>query len=430
MLGICDNGTLGRLTEQEIDKTFAIFSKIVNDNNSVIIHIEKKVYNDSYIIYAIVQKMESFKIKELNVVFVGPTQHGKTTTIGYIVYGQKDNGTNYGRNLIFKHEHEKVSGTTSSVKKEIIGLKNGMLVNYNVGIHSGWDDIVEMSDKIINIIDLPGNLKYFKSTFFGLSTYDIDGIVIVIDPSKLTESQNNEKLFYISYANSLNIQYTLLEIYDSSNDTLDTLNKIQFCNVTGNGLDKFVNFLDGIEKRSNDEQQNSSESLFCVLETFCVPDVGVIFSGTMKVGTMSVGHNVYLTDGNVYFRTKIRSIQRKQIDSMTLYTGENGAVQLEFNDIIPEISKHMMITTRQYPVYSSFIFEVLGKTSDMPKGHCVMFVDNIMSTVMIFTNGDKFLLKSMNNIVVPSINTNNCIAFLKFDNSVAFGKLSLPADEV
>lgn len=442
ILGICDNGSLGKLNEIEIDKTFAIFSKIVNDNNSIIVHIEKKVYsylnnslNDkSYLIYCIVQKIETFQIKELNVVFVGPTQHGKTTTIGHLAYGQKDNGTGYGRNLIFKHSHEKVTGSTSSIKKEIVGLRKGTLVNYNVGISNGWEDIVEISDKIINIIDLPGNLKYFKSTFFGLSTYDIDGIVIVMDPTKLTELHSNEIEFYKLYAQIFNIPYVMLTIDNTESTITDDLNTIKFSNVTGKGMDKFIHFLNTIEKSSMVEPNKKEDPLFCISETFCVPDVGTIFSGIMKLGSLSIGDIVYLTDGNIYFRTKIKSIQRKQIDSKTLYTGENGAIQLDFdNFVIPEVTKHMIITTSQYVNHNTFEFEILGKTENFTKNQqCVMFVDNMVSTIIIETSDSDInslnhtvILKSTNNIIVPTINLPNCVAFLKHENGVVFGRLSV-----
>ncbi len=439
VLGICDNGSLGGLNEQEIDKTFAIFSKMVNDNGAIIVHIEKKAYpykklkseniEMSYLVYAIIQKIESFQIKELNVVFVGPTQHGKTTTIGHLVYGQKDNGTGYGRNLIFKHSHEKISGTTSSIKKEIIGLRKETLINYNVGISNGWEDIVEISDKIINIIDLPGNLKYFKSTFFGLSTYDIDGVVIVVDPLKLNNTNPNEIQFYESYAKIFNIPYVILKIDNSELEMTDNINEILFSNITGKGMIKFIKFLNAIEKNIAVVKNSEYDPLFCVSETFCVPDIGTIFSGTMKLGSLSIGNAVYLTDGNTYFRTKIKSIQRKQIDSKTLYTGENGAIQLDFGDfIIPEVTKHMIITTTQYPTYNTFIFKVLGKTSDFTKGQqCMMFVDNIISIVFVDINDDKIILKSNANIIVPSIHL-NCVAFLKYDSGVCFGKLSLEND--
>lgn len=428
ILGICDNGTLGGLSENEIDETFSIFTKAVVTNKAVITHFDKKQYDSSYIIYAIVQKIETFKIKELNVAFVGPSQHGKTTTIAHLAYGQKENGSGYGRKLIFKHVHEKNSGTTSSVKNEIVGLKSGMLINYNVGVDNGWEDIVDMSDKIINIIDLPGNLKYCRSTFFGLSTYDIDAIIMVSDPLKMNDQNKIECDFYLEYAKNFNIPYKVLTIDNTENETSSHPNEILFSNITGKGLSCLVNFLNTISKHPIYEKYQNLDPLFCISETFCVPDVGIIFAGTMKMGSLSIGNVVYLTDGTTYFRTKVKSIQRKQIDSKTLYTGENGAIQLDFGEFItPEVSKHMIITTNQYLTYNNFKFKMLYNTTELTTGQqCLMFVDNMISNVFVNISEQNIItLKSTTNIIIPTINTNNCIAFLKYDSGISFGLLEI-----
>lgn len=461
VLGISDNGTLGGLNEDEIDKTFAIFSKVVNDCGATIVHIEKKVYKksdeDSYVIYAIIQKIESFKINELNVVFVGPSQHGKTTTISHIVYGQKDDGKGYARNLIFKHEHEKISGITSSIKKEIIGMCKGLLVNYNLETSNGWEDIVNMSEKIINLIDLPGNLQYSKSTFFGLSTYNIDGIVIVIDQLKIKNNENilNEIKFYESFAIKFNIPYVIVNIDSniSSNSNVNAnsnlpaetqtfqKNTIELSNITGKGINNLIDFLNSLEKNQNVQYnkisiENESESLFCVSETYCVPDIGIIFSGIMKIGSLSIGNHVFITNGNTYHKATIKSIQRKQINSKTLYLGESGAIQVEFNTVnIPVISKHMMMTTTQYEKYSFFCFEILNENYIKNimqiffiNKKCSMFVDNfVVATTIIKIDyvKNQISLQSSLPIIVPSINAIKCLAFLKCDRVITFGKLTI-----
>lgn len=461
VLGICDDGTLGKLNEKEIDETFSVFSDVISKADASIVHLDKKKYNNDnkneeyFIIYAIVQKIESFKIKEINIAFVGPSQHGKTTTISHLVFGQHDDGNGYSRNLVFKHEHEKVSGLTSSVKKEIIGLRKGKLINYSIGITTGWQDIVEMSEKVINLIDLPGNMKYSRSIFFGLSVYQIDAIVIVIDLNKFAENDQNEILFYRLYAETFNIPYKLLIINDNieqntnhANNNCD--NNILFSNLSNFGLDDIIKFMDSIDGKSISENTKLSDPLFCVMETYYVPDAGTIFSGIMKSGSLSLGDNVFLTNGTVkinfgtsvgvnsngnkfknnepvYYKTKVKSIHRKQIDSRTLYSGETGAIQLEFDEhLVPEVNKHMIITNIKLSTYDNFIFELLNVNQDrttLKNGQmCVLFVDNIITNVHVKLNENRIFLNSNNKIILPSLN-DDCIAFLKYDNGVLFGKL-------
>ena len=457
VLGIRDDGHLGKLTESEIDETFSIFSNVVNTADVTITYIDKKQYNDSYLIYAIVQKIESFKIKEINIAFVGPSQHGKTTTVSHLVYGQHDDGNGYARKLVFKHEHEKVSGVTSSIKKEIVGLNKGNIINYSIGISTGWQDIVEMSEKVINLIDLPGNLKYFKSTFFGLSTYKIDGIAIVVDVKKESISDWNEITFYKLFARTFNIPYTFLIINDNNaiyeKHCYDGDDMIEISNLSNHGFDKVVQFLDKIEIRNpivnNVNPDTNINPLFCVMETYSIPDTGTIFSGIMKYGSLSLGDSVYLTNGQTYRQTKIKSIHRKLIDSKTLYEGETGAIQLEFDtrglpsglgcasnlpsglgcaSNLPEVNKHMIITTVKLSTYDEFLFTLLNenqnKTMIRSGQKCLMFVDNIVTHVYITIVNDKFNLKSENKIIIPSLDQ-ECVAFLKCDGGVLFGKLQI-----
>lgn len=447
VLGIHDDGSLGKLTEIEIDETIRIFTKVVNDNGATVVNIDKINYcspkgYSSNLAYIIVQKIETFKIKEINVAFVGASQHGKTTTVSHLVYGQFDDSNGYARKLVFKHEHEKLSGVTSSIKKEIIGLNKGNIVNYGIGITTGWQDIVEMSDKIINLIDLPGNLKYFRSTFFGLSTYDINGLIIVVDPKKLNnglpERSINEFKFYKLFAETFNIPYIFLIIDDEEvkpviNEFNVGLNVVYFSNLSSYGSKEMAIFLDSINANTSIEHQQdeSTDLLFYIMETYRVPDVGTIFSGTMKCGSISLGDDVYLTNGINYYQTKVKSIQRKQIDSKTLYVAENGAIQLEFDtSIIPEVNKHMIITTKKHEMYDNFIFNLLNLECEyiIKNGQrCVMFVDNVIVNVYASIDSESgiTILQTEQKIIVPSIGTKNCIAFIKLDYGVLFGYLHL-----
>jgi GTPase len=449
ILGICDDGTFGKRTEPEIDVTFDIFNEVIKMAKVDVTYVSKKQFGNYFLIHAVVQKIENFKIKEINIAFVGASQHGKTTTISHLVYGQHDDGIGYSRKLIFKHEHEKVSGITSSVKKEIIGLSNGNLVNYSVGISTGWQDIVEMSNKVVNLIDLPGNLKYFRSTFYGLSTYSLDGIIIVIDPKKINEENDiNEFIFYRLFAETFNIPYTFLVVNDSqtkydneiiNNNLIITSQKyIEFSNLNCYGFNEMVKFFDSLDSKSY-QANVYTNVLFFVMETYCVPDVGTIFSGILKSGQISIGDELFITNGQTYYQTKVRSIQRKQIDSRTLYISETGAIQVEFDTTtVPEVNKHMIITSTKLSTYDTFIFESLNQSQDktiLKSGQkCVMFVDNIITNVFIkithivhenFPQTDqKIELKTDRAIIVPSLG-NECVAFLKCDTGVLFGKLSV-----
>jgi|SaaInlStandDraft_6_1057023.scaffolds.fasta_scaffold10958_2 GTPase len=469
VLGIKDNGTLGKLSEHELRVTLNILYLIIKScDASVEFDIVTSHNSDDgniyFLAYVIVQKIENIQIKEINVAFVGPSQHGKTTTVSSLAYGQTDDGNGFSRNLVFKHAHEKQCGITSSIKQEIIGLFGDTLVNYNTGITTGWEDIVDMSDKIVNLIDLPGNLKYFKSTFVGLSAYRIDSILIVISPEQFIEPDIYEIDFYKSFAEIFDIPYMFVVINDGDviNHALHTdvfnklnidissnINKIAyFSNISysdsSNDLmttnyDKIISFLSKTENTTNLINSTNltydSVPLFCVLVVYNISDVGLIFSGTMKYGTLSVNDNIYITDGHTYYKSKIKSIHKKQIDSLNIYANENGAISLEItpkDKINQKFNNHMVITTDIHDNYDTFLFELLGNNIQSTIGtfrcdqivQCSLFVDNITTSVTVKSVKDnKILLQSNKKIIVPSIKNPKCISFLQYGDIVVFGKL-------
>jgi GTPase len=428
VLGINDNGTLG-VSIEDIEKTYLIFQNVVNDIDANIIHTEKKHFGKFCIIYAIVQKIEKRKIKEITVAFVGPSQHGKTTTISKIVNGQNDDGNGYSRKLIFRHEHEKITGMTSSITKEIIGLKNNNLVNYSIGIHTSWENIVYMSDTTVCIIDMPGNLKYIRTILFGLCAYKLDALVIIVDTYKHYDIEIVN--FYKMCAQLLNIPYIVASILPTdisitlinNNNNSILLNNIHnISNVTGYGIEKIIDFFNKI---SLDNQivtfLDVSHNIFSIVETYFVPDAGIILSGNMICGQLSLEQHVYLINGTKCFPSTIKSIHKKQMSSQTLYTNETGAIQLDIDpSLISEINKHMLISTKKYVPYEKLLFKLISSTlATIPlrtNVQSLLFIENNVVSVVIKMSEKKDIYELYHDpilIVGFNINKTHILSFIK-----------------
>ena len=117
----------------------------------------------------------------------GNVDAGKSTFLGVITSGKYDNGKGSARMRIAKHKHELTSGRTSSVSQEIIGFnREGELVNEKLAkkSHSGgkveWSSIVKDSSKIITFFDLAGHKKYLRHTISGISSNDLDYVLVVV----------------------------------------------------------------------------------------------------------------------------------------------------------------------------------------------------------------------------------------------------------
>ena len=61
-------------------------------------------------------------IKEIRLVVIGNVDSGKSTLVGCLSKGIKDDGRGYARKFVFNFQHESESGRTSSMAEEIIGF--------------------------------------------------------------------------------------------------------------------------------------------------------------------------------------------------------------------------------------------------------------------------------------------------------------------
>ena len=455
VLGINDDGTLGNLNEHQIDETFSVFIGLTVDADVIITHTDKKKFNNFYIMHVTIQKIGKNKITEINVAFVGPSQHGKTTTISHLVYNQHDDGDGYARKLIFRYEHEKITGLTSSVKREIIGFCGNNLVNYSTGMLSSWENIVEMSDKIVNLIDLPGGLKYLRTTLFGLSTYKIDCIFIVLDSNKMTPEDNSIIEFYIKYATLKKIKYHIISISDNTLDNayehiqisiksmfgFNTLVNpiIQISNKSMFGFNTLVNIINEIESITDlEHSEDSNNDIFSIANTYIVPESGTIYSGLMNSGLLSIDDFVYATDGKNYIQTKIKSIHKKTIDSQSICCGESGAIQLDLN----KQCEFQTITKKTYDIHSKVYFKPIYIMEDKQrkfstehpncdnsiKSLCVqssLFVGNVIEQIHPTLFDDQTIMFQYDKTIFQLINSKYAIAFIKNIYGVVIGRLYL-----
>lgn len=446
ILGIYDNGKLGGLTEEQLDTTFEIFKNVVEKCDGTVKFCEKKNINNSWIMFIDLAQILDKRITEINVAFVGPQQSGKTTTISNIVYSQLDDGNGSARKHIFRHEHEKISGFTSSLKKEIVGVKNNNIINYTCINESSWEQISHASDRILCLIDLPGAPQYMKTILFGLSSYNFDALVIFNDNSLSKDTTNLNKL-YIEYAKTLNIPYILVEVYDDISPSIctpaqfnpnfgnlvletffpgdsenedskkDTIHKIS--NTKRHGISSIISFLTRLQKQNN-YVPDINENIFVVADTVSIPDTGIVFSGEMWYGQLSVGDKIFLTNGNTTFNLKIQNIHKKQSPADYIYTNEMGALSLSRTNMdVQKYGKHMIISDCQFQSYSQLIFEIKSKFKFEKNSELFIFINNnIVSGLIkeIDEKNNKYLLSLKKNIIiVPRIKN---IAFAKIENKI------------
>ena len=111
-------------------------------------------------------------LKEIRLAVIGNVDSGKSTLVGCLTKGIKDDGRGYARQYVFNYQHETESGRTSSIAEEIIGFKDGAIITsgrLTEKKNTSWKEIASKSDHVITFFDLCGHEKYLKTTMFGIS---------------------------------------------------------------------------------------------------------------------------------------------------------------------------------------------------------------------------------------------------------------------
>jgi GTPase len=186
-LGVGDDGTLIGMTTEERDATLSTLTTMAS-HIPADISIEREVTlpNDRVALECLVRRrmIEEDAFLEINVAMVGG-QDGKSTLLAQLTRGAVDNGRGSGRFSIARHQHERLSGVTSSITHEILGYTSGgKLVRSSGDSPLSWEQITQMSSKIIHFLDTCGSPKYLKTTIRGLTGYGPDYACLCISVGK------------------------------------------------------------------------------------------------------------------------------------------------------------------------------------------------------------------------------------------------------
>jgi GTPase len=230
ILGVYDNGSLSTITEIDLNVTIGILKGIVKSAKAIV--VSEKIYvfpKNCFVAHITIRKDYSKKnVPELKVVICGVCSVGKSTLMGKLTYDQRDNGLGFSRALVLRHQHEKISGVTSCPKYDTIGFSGKYVLNYAVGTEFNQENIYNMADRMVDIIDMPGDMKYLKTILYTVSSLNpkymllciplaseskIDNLSDSIDLSNMTKSPKAKK-------NQTNISISKL-IQDSQLDDMN-----------------------------------------------------------------------------------------------------------------------------------------------------------------------------------------------------------------
>jgi len=327
LLGVYDNGSLGSLSESDINETINIFKNVLKISNINVVFEHKVKINESFIYFAhITKETEEKIINEKNVIIIGDQQTGKTSLISNICYDINL------RDHILKHMHEKIKGITTDIKKEIVGIRklnnSDKIINYND--YTEWYDILTNSDYVINLYDVP--VINIKNTITYLNSI-LANLIIIISNNKSSDNFTNEVKFYIDYCKFFNIDYYVFYKEDIYN------------------YDKklFTNIFSNLKKNNNNLIYSNSicgNSVFRVVDYYDIPDRGYIISGIQINNKFIINNSAYLLINNDYIKINIKSIHKKNNNFKSINKNESGCINFEIETTKKiKLSKNMSVVS-------------------------------------------------------------------------------------
>lgn len=357
------------LSDEDMKASVATLRSIAEQLGCEVNHLRDKE-NGSVAEYLIREHKAAEDFTEVRVAVVGNVDAGKSTLLGVLTHNTLDDGRGTARLKLFRHKHEAETGRTSSVGNDILGFDSkGSIVN-KPDPHSGaldWGDICKESSKVLTFIDLAGHEKYLKTTVFGMTGHAPDFAMLMIGSNAGVVGMTKEHLglalalnvpvfvvvtkIDMCPANILQETMKLLcrilkspgcrkipvivsshddVIVSASNFTSERICPIfQVSNVTGDNIDLLKSFLNLLTVRGNYDE--SELPIFQIDDTYSVPGVGTVVSGTTLQGTVHVNDPLLLGPDAIgtFQLVPVKSIHRKRLPVKEVRAGQTASFALK-----------------------------------------------------------------------------------------------------
>ena len=295
-LGVDDNGSIKGLNKQDFSISIKNLNKIVKFISAKITKIDSKEINKLKW-HVITINLIQEQIYNSRVVFIGPSNSGKTTLISNLTNNISDDGNGKSRKLVFNHKHEIYSGRTSSISIEKKIIKIGK------------------EKHCINLIDTPGYNKYMKTTLSALLKYDNNMVILCINPLEIKIS---ELKFYLNLIIFLNINFVLVLtkkdqyrpfqksflLKNILQVTSKKINIIEVDNISRLGYSKILKYFNNIKK----ENFQVDGLKFQICDIMKIPNLGKIYTGVLLSGILEKNKKYIITNADTENEVTINSI--------------------------------------------------------------------------------------------------------------------------
>ncbi len=379
VIGVSNDGDPIGLPQDLLERSLAVLERAASRINAVI-HVLRIVDGHSGKIAEVLVRWRRGISPPLTIYItvLGNVDAGKSTLIGAIMTGKRDNGKGELRSMVARYIHEILTGRTSSVSSRIVGFVGDKVVNQMVSDPLDEQAVFLNSEKVLFFTDLGGHERYVRTALRGVLSRPPDYVILVVGANTGLQRMGREHLG-IAAALGVPVAVVVTKVDIAPPEVLDrTLYEIQrlvkmpgvsrlpmvvrdwddvvvaarsmtsskvvpiflVSNVTGHGMDKLRRFLALLPPRQS--WDDTGKMKLYVDEIFTVRGVGLVVGGLLISGIVRRGDAVYVgpTHDASWQKTVVRSIHVNRVPTELAKAGQY--VTLALDDV--KVVKGMVVT--------------------------------------------------------------------------------------
>eukprot|EP00045_Choanoeca_perplexa_P010702 m.110230 g.110230 ORF g.110230 m.110230 type:complete len:569 (-) comp15363_c0_seq1:121-1827(-) len=376
-IGVADDGAVLGLSPLELDAslhTLATMAEAVGAQITVL-HQRPSYDASGHVAEVHLRRVpEEQHFIDVRALFLGDSAAGKSTLIAVLGSGVLEKEAGAARLNLFRHNHEILTGRTSTLNTEVLGFNgHGEVVNYQSdGDVATVAEVCDRANKLLHLRDSPGHSKYNKTTMRALSDPQLDYVFIAVAANMGFSARAKEHLTLavalqrhvivvvtkLDTCTKERLKETLREVLSAvkspscervpmlmknKEDVISVSQDIVSNNilpivltsaVTGKGLDLLKTMLNllPVDLRHRNQQRAAQPVCFRVEDTFQLPETGTVVAGQMVQGVVRVGDELLIGPNSEddFDSVVVKDIHRNRTPVRAAQAGEMASFAIDY----------------------------------------------------------------------------------------------------